>query len=190
MIILLLFSSHCSTQNIGFSNSGYIIQPPQPSSTIYRAPPFTGHLEFIFKMAKRHADVALSKKLENEKNYPALLKCSQHCCCQTTQQHLSQQNAWIKKIEWPCSIILHHRQLMRKLILDVFVWKWILFYHIKQRKLLVICNHYLFCTLLIDLATFSNSTVGHAHWCAQEWRKSSGSKMGLLIVVSGDYCIL
>jgi len=30
-------------QNIGFSDSGYVIKPPQPSSAIYGAPPFTGH---------------------------------------------------------------------------------------------------------------------------------------------------
>ena len=42
-LFLLPFRSHCSTQNIGFSNSGYIIKPPQPSSTIYGALPFTGY---------------------------------------------------------------------------------------------------------------------------------------------------
>jgi len=30
-------------QNIGFSNSGYIMKPLQPRSAIYRAPNFTGH---------------------------------------------------------------------------------------------------------------------------------------------------
>jgi len=30
---------HCSTQNIGFSDSGYIIKPPQPSSAVHGAPP-------------------------------------------------------------------------------------------------------------------------------------------------------
>ena len=39
-IILLPFGSHCSTQNIGYSNSRYIIKPPQPSSALYRAPQF------------------------------------------------------------------------------------------------------------------------------------------------------
>ena len=43
-LILLPFSSHCSTQIIGFSDSRYVIKPPQPSSAIYGAPPFTGHL--------------------------------------------------------------------------------------------------------------------------------------------------
>jgi len=43
-IFLLPFDSHCSMQNIGFnSDSGYVIKPPQPSSAIYGAPPFTGH---------------------------------------------------------------------------------------------------------------------------------------------------
>jgi len=39
-LFLLPFSSHCSMQNIGFSDSGYVIKPPQPSSAIYRSPPF------------------------------------------------------------------------------------------------------------------------------------------------------
>jgi len=30
-------------QNIGFSNSGYVIKPPQPTSTVHGAPPFTGY---------------------------------------------------------------------------------------------------------------------------------------------------
>jgi len=44
-LFLLPFSSHCSTQNIGFSDFGYVIKPPLPSYTIYRAPPFTGHCQ-------------------------------------------------------------------------------------------------------------------------------------------------
>jgi len=39
-VFLQRFSSHCSTQNIGFSDSSYIIKPPQPSSAIYGALPF------------------------------------------------------------------------------------------------------------------------------------------------------
>jgi len=42
-LLLLLFSSHCSTQNIGSNDFGYVIKPPQPSSAIYGAPPFTGN---------------------------------------------------------------------------------------------------------------------------------------------------
>jgi len=42
-LFLLPFGSHCSMQNIGLSNSGYVIKPPQPSSAVYGAPPFTGH---------------------------------------------------------------------------------------------------------------------------------------------------
>ena len=42
-LFLLSFSSHCSTQNIGFSDTGYVIKPPQPSFAIYGAPPFTGY---------------------------------------------------------------------------------------------------------------------------------------------------
>ena len=37
-LFLLPFISHCSTQNIGFSDSGYVIKPPQPSSAFYRVP--------------------------------------------------------------------------------------------------------------------------------------------------------
>ena len=37
-LFLLPFSSHCSMQNIGFRDSGYVIKPPQPSSTFYKAP--------------------------------------------------------------------------------------------------------------------------------------------------------
>jgi len=33
-LFLLSFSSHCSTQNIGFSDSCYVIKPPQPSSAV------------------------------------------------------------------------------------------------------------------------------------------------------------
>jgi len=33
--------------NTTFIYSGYVIKPPQPSFTIYRAPPFTGHLNVI-----------------------------------------------------------------------------------------------------------------------------------------------
>jgi len=43
-LFLLPFSSHCWTQNIVFSNSGHVIKSPQPSSTVHRAPPFTGYL--------------------------------------------------------------------------------------------------------------------------------------------------
>jgi len=42
-LFLLLFSSRCSTQNIGFNDSGNVIKPPQPSSAIYGAPPVTGN---------------------------------------------------------------------------------------------------------------------------------------------------
>jgi len=40
---LLPFSSHCSTQNISFSDSFYIIKPPQPSSAVHGALPFAGY---------------------------------------------------------------------------------------------------------------------------------------------------
>jgi len=41
-LFLLPFGSHCSPQNIGFSDSGYVIKPPELSSAVYRAPPFIG----------------------------------------------------------------------------------------------------------------------------------------------------
>jgi len=39
----LCFFSVYSICNATFFHSGYVIKPPQPSSTIYRAPPFTGN---------------------------------------------------------------------------------------------------------------------------------------------------
>jgi len=45
-LFLLPFSSHCSTKNIGFNDFGYVTKPPQPTSAIYRAPPFTGNRFF------------------------------------------------------------------------------------------------------------------------------------------------
>jgi len=30
-------------QNVAFSDSGYVIKPPQQGSVVYRAPPFAGH---------------------------------------------------------------------------------------------------------------------------------------------------
>jgi len=30
-------------QNISFSDSGHVIKPPQPSSALHGAPPFTGY---------------------------------------------------------------------------------------------------------------------------------------------------
>jgi len=48
-LFLLPFTSHCSMQNIGFSDSGYVIKYPEPSSAIVGAPPFTRHLlEWVF----------------------------------------------------------------------------------------------------------------------------------------------
>jgi len=32
-----------------FFHSGYVIKPPQPSSAIYGAPPFTGNIETVLK---------------------------------------------------------------------------------------------------------------------------------------------
>jgi len=42
-LFLLPFTSHCSTQNIACSDSGFVIKPPQPSSAVYGAPSFTGY---------------------------------------------------------------------------------------------------------------------------------------------------
>jgi len=62
---LLPFTSHCSTKNIGFNDSGYVIKPLQPSSAIYGAPPFTGNpiLVVVFHGRFEHAT-------EGSKNYP------------------------------------------------------------------------------------------------------------------------
>jgi len=51
-LFLLPFSSHCSTQNIGFSDSGSVIKPPQLSSAVHGAPPFTGYQIFMNAMVK------------------------------------------------------------------------------------------------------------------------------------------
>jgi len=42
-LFLLTFSFQCWTQKIGFRDSGYVIKPPQTSSALYEAPPFTEH---------------------------------------------------------------------------------------------------------------------------------------------------
>jgi len=46
-LFFLPFSSHSSTQNIGFGDSGYVIKPPQPSSATNGAPHFTGYLCYV-----------------------------------------------------------------------------------------------------------------------------------------------
>ena len=46
-LFLLPFSSHCSTQNIGFSDSAYVNKFLQPSSAVYGAPPFPRHLQIM-----------------------------------------------------------------------------------------------------------------------------------------------
>jgi len=43
-LFLLPFSCHCSRQNIGFSDSVYVMKPLQPSSAVWWAPPVTGNL--------------------------------------------------------------------------------------------------------------------------------------------------
>jgi len=48
-LFLLPFTSHCSTKKIGFNDSGCFNKPPQPSSAIYGAPPFTGNPNIIVK---------------------------------------------------------------------------------------------------------------------------------------------
>jgi len=42
-LFLLPSTSHFSKKNISFNDSGYVIKPPQPSSAIYGAQPFTGN---------------------------------------------------------------------------------------------------------------------------------------------------
>jgi len=43
--------------NIGFSDSGYVIKPLQPSSTICGASPFTGHLKKLGETGPTHSNV-------------------------------------------------------------------------------------------------------------------------------------
>jgi len=50
-LFLLPFTSHCSTQNIGFSDFGYVIKPPQPSSAVHGAPPFTGYPKYYSQLS-------------------------------------------------------------------------------------------------------------------------------------------
>jgi len=47
-LFLLLFTCHYSMQNIDFSDSGFVMKPPQPSSAVHGAPPFTGYPSLIF----------------------------------------------------------------------------------------------------------------------------------------------
>jgi len=68
-------------------------------------------VEFIFKMAKRRADVALSKKVEVLKNYLALPKYSQRAAAERL-------NISIDKRQF-----LHHQQPVRQLTLDVLAQK-------------------------------------------------------------------
>jgi len=62
-----LFSSHCSTQNISFTDSGYIIKPPQPSSILHGAPLFTGYPTLVhaalFCCAEWHMDMCVLCRL-------------------------------------------------------------------------------------------------------------------------------
>jgi len=48
-------------QNIGFSDSGYVIKSPHPSSAVHGAPPFTGYLFCfaILMLSSWHFQVAL-----------------------------------------------------------------------------------------------------------------------------------
>jgi len=43
---LLPSTSHFSKKNISFNDSGYVIKPPQRSSAVYGAPPFTSNQHF------------------------------------------------------------------------------------------------------------------------------------------------
>ena len=61
-LFLLQLSSHCSTQNIGFSDSGYAIKPPQPSFAIYGAPPFTGHQCFYYGNLYNHRELKMLRR--------------------------------------------------------------------------------------------------------------------------------
>jgi len=52
-------------QNISFSDSGYVIKPPQSSSAIYRAPPLTGHPQISLLYLDSPFNLASFKSLIN-----------------------------------------------------------------------------------------------------------------------------
>ena len=92
-------------------------------------------VECIFKMAKRRADVALSKKLDIFKNYI----CSQHVDAEQLNISLDKMHEF-EKLNGHVRQFLRHQQPMRQLTLDVFAWKWMVFHRNRQRELLVTSN--------------------------------------------------
>jgi len=50
----LPFSSHCSTQNIGFNDSGYVFKPPQPRSAVHGAPSLTWYPQNLHRLIVFH----------------------------------------------------------------------------------------------------------------------------------------
>jgi len=49
-------------QNIDFSDSGYVIKPPQPSSAIYGAPSFIGHQCFYYGNLYNHMELKMLRR--------------------------------------------------------------------------------------------------------------------------------
>jgi len=69
-LFLLAFSSHCSTQNISFSDSGYVIKPLQPSSALHGASPFTGYQNLpLVDVENAFHKLNRNVSLENIKNF-------------------------------------------------------------------------------------------------------------------------
>jgi len=78
-LFLLLFSSHCSTQNIGFSDSGYFIKPPQPSSAVTELRLSQGTLKKLVFLCWLRVDemqtnsVLVLPQIKSRQNWPATL---------------------------------------------------------------------------------------------------------------------
>jgi len=58
---LLPFTSHCSTKHISFNDYGYVIKPPQQSSAIYGAPPFTGNPLHTLMFTRLHISMGQTR---------------------------------------------------------------------------------------------------------------------------------
>ena len=91
-LFLLLFSYHCSTDNIGFSDSGYVIKPPQPSSAIYGAPPFTWNPFYTHSIWISLLDTG---QVCLKTNSICWFRASLDCFCQTTALPLSYYFHWL-----------------------------------------------------------------------------------------------
>ena len=62
-LFLLPFTSNCSTQNIGFRDSGYVIKPPQLSSAVHGAPPYAGDPNLACQISRSRGEMRLGYTL-------------------------------------------------------------------------------------------------------------------------------